>query len=81
MENVEQKNLVSISIDKVSFQLQEEYNFLWLKNLGDVFCVFDQQDSGNISFGLENNNKKFFVKFAGAKPEAFLVIPKMQLTV
>ena len=60
MKNVEQKNLVSISIDKVSFQLQEDHDFLWLKDLGDVFCVFDQQDSGNISFGLENNNKKVF---------------------
>lgn len=32
------------------------------------FCVFDQQDSGNIGFGLAKNNQKFFVKYAGAKP-------------
>ena len=76
MVNVEQENLVTVTIDKVSFQLQESHDFLWLKNLGDVFCVFDQQDSGNISFGLENNNKKFFVKFAGAKPEDFSGNPK-----
>ena len=76
MENVEQKNLITITIDKVDFRLKEDHDFLWLKNFGDVFCVFDQQDSGNISFGLENNNKKFFVKFAGAKPEDFSGNPK-----
>jgi serine/threonine protein kinase, bacterial len=74
--NVERKNLVTVTIDKVSFQLQEEHGFLWLKNLGNVFCVFDQQDSGNVSFGIEDNNKKFFVKYAGAKPEDFSGNPK-----
>ncbi|MGF7127331.1 hypothetical protein J2T56_002041 [Natronobacillus azotifigens] len=42
-----------------------------LNELGHVFCVFDQQDSGNISFGLEKDNKRFFVKYAGAKPRGF----------
>ena len=58
-------------MDKVNFELQEEHDFTWLKNLGNVFCVFDQQDSGNISFGLEKNNKRLFVKYAGAKPMEF----------
>lgn len=74
------KNLVTVAIDKASFQLQENHNFLWLKNLGNVFCVFDQQDSGNISFGLENHNKKFFVKYAGAKPIDFSGDPKEAIT-
>lgn len=76
MGNLEQQNLITIEIDKVRFQLQEDHNFFWLKNLGDVFCVFDEQDSGNISFGVENNNKKFFVKYAGAKPMDFSGNPK-----
>ncbi|WP_312476592.1 serine/threonine protein kinase [Neobacillus sp.] len=71
MKKEEQQNLITVVIDKVSFQLQKTHDFFWLKNLGDVFCVFDQQDSGNISFGLESNNKKFFVKYAGAKPIEF----------
>lgn len=71
MKDTEKIHPITFAIDKVTFQLQEEHNFLWLKNLGDVFCVFDQQDSGNISFGLEKNNKKFFVKYAGAKPIDF----------
>lgn len=76
MGNVKQQNLITIAINKVSFQLQEEHNFFWLKNLGDVFCVFDEQDSGNISFGVEKNSKKFFVKYAGAKPMDFSGNPK-----
>jgi serine/threonine protein kinase, bacterial len=74
--NVEEKNLIIIAIKKVSFQLQEEHNYFWLNNMGDVFCVFYEQDSGNISFGLEKNDKKLFVKYAGAKPKDFSSNPK-----
>lgn len=55
-------------IDEVSFQLQEPCDFDWLKELGSVFKVFDQQDSGNLSFGVEKDGKRYFVKYAGAKP-------------
>lgn len=55
-------------IDDVSFQLQEPCDFEWLKELGNVFKVFDQQDSGNLSFGVEKDDKRYFVKYAGAKP-------------
>ena len=41
-----------------------------------VFCVFDQQDSGNISFGVEKDEQKYFVKYAGAKPIDFTGNPK-----
>ena len=58
-------------IDNVSFELQEQHDFTWLQSLGSVFCVFDQQDSGNISFGVENNGTKIFVKYAGCKPLEF----------
>lgn len=35
--------------------------------MGEVFSVFDKQDSGNICFGIVNkNNEKLFVKYAGA---------------
>jgi serine/threonine protein kinase len=62
---------ISVTIDKVNFQLQEEHDFSWLHDIGEVFCVFDQQDSGNIAFGLEKNNRKVFLKYAGAKPINF----------
>lgn len=57
----------TISLHKVSFQLKEDHDFSWLQNLGTVFAVFNQQDSGNISFGVEINGKNRFVKYAGAK--------------
>ena len=37
----------------------------FLAAAGEVFGVFDQQDSGNISFGVELPGKRFFVKTAG----------------
>jgi serine/threonine protein kinase, bacterial len=76
MNKVKQENPITIEIDKVNFQLQEDHDFFWLKNLGHVFCVFDQQDSGNISFGVENNKQKFFIKYAGARPMDFSGNPK-----
>ncbi|MDZ5610432.1 serine/threonine protein kinase [Bacillus pseudomycoides] len=58
---------ITIHLDDVTFQLKEQQDFSWLVNLGKVFAVFDQQDSGNICFGIEKEGKKSFVKFAGAK--------------
>ncbi|WP_117170152.1 serine/threonine protein kinase [Paraliobacillus sediminis] len=76
MENVDKTNAITLTLNKVEFQLQEKHNFDWLKQLGSVFCVFDQQDSGNISFGIEKNDQKYFVKYAGAKPIDFSGNPK-----
>lgn len=56
-----------ICLGNVSFRLKEKHDFEWLQELGDVFCVFDEQDSGNISFGIEKDGMKRFVKYAGAK--------------
>jgi serine/threonine-protein kinase len=58
---------LTMSVDNISFQLKEFHDFKWLNSLGTVFCVFDQQDSGNISFGIEKDGKKKFLKYAGAK--------------
>jgi len=33
---------------------------------GTVFSVFDDQDSGNICFGVKNDHGRYFVKYAGA---------------
>lgn len=58
-------NVVKI-IDGVQFYLKRDYDFNWIQNYGKLFIVFDQQDSGNICFGLKRENKKFFTKYAGA---------------
>jgi len=64
------------NVDNISFKLKKLHNFDWLCSLGKVFCVFDQQDSGNISFGLEKNGQRKFLKFAGAKTTNYLGDPQ-----
>lgn len=58
--------MVTHTIDGVSFELREDYDFSFLRKYGRVFRVFAGQDSGNICFGVENNGERLFVKFAGA---------------
>ncbi|MDR4984506.1 serine/threonine protein kinase [Bacillus cereus] len=62
---------VKIQINHVGFQLKEHHNFDWLIKLGTVFAVFDQQDSGNISFGVKKDGHKKFIKYAGAQTIAY----------
>ncbi|CAF3846565.1 unnamed protein product [Rotaria sp. Silwood1] len=66
----------------LAIDLREEHNFTWLQsNFGPVFCVFDQQDSGNISFGCFNSNgERVFVKYAGAHPSSFEGLPQDAVT-
>lgn len=54
-------------IDGIKFKIKEEYDFSFLSAYGKVFKIFDDQDSGNICFGTDNGNERYFVKFAGAK--------------
>ncbi|GIP37133.1 serine/threonine protein kinase [Paenibacillus sp. J31TS4] len=59
---------VTQTLDHVSFALRESHPLDWLREKGTVFRVFDQQDSGNLSFGIESGGRKQFVKYAGARP-------------
>lgn len=61
------KNIVKHELDGIHFELREKHDFSYLKKFGTVFCVFDQQDSGNICFGVKRGNDKLFIKYAGAK--------------
>ncbi len=54
-------------IDKVTFQMMEEHDFSFLSKYGEVFCAFDKNDSGNISFGVAGAEEKYFIKVAGAR--------------
>lgn len=40
------------------------------------FCVFDKQDSGNISFGVQKGNVKSLIKYAGAQTINYAGDPK-----
>ena len=53
-------------IDGVKFKMGAAYDFSFLKKYGEVFKVFDDQDSGNICFGIQRDNRRLFVKYAGA---------------
>lgn len=61
--------MATVSLGKVTVHLREPQDFSWLLELGDPFAVFDQNDSGNISFGVEKEGEKYFVKYAGARTE------------
>lgn len=53
-------------------RLKEPFDFSFIYQYGKVFKVVDNfSGSGNICFGVENNNKKYFIKFAGAPKEKF----------
>lgn len=58
--------MIEQSLDGVRFFLKEPFDFSFLRDYGRVFCAFDENDSGNISFGLERGGQRYFVKVAGA---------------
>ena len=60
------KIMVYQLIDEVQFKMKEEFDFSFLKKYGKIFKVFDDQDSGNICFGVEHHGERRFIKFAGA---------------
>ena len=53
-------------IDYLSYSLKSPFDFSFLSKYGKVFKVFDDQDSGNICFGIADGFESYFVKFAGA---------------
>ena len=53
-------------VDGLSVRLREPFSLGFLRKLGTVFRVFDDQDSGNLCFGMEKDGARYFVKFAGA---------------
>ena len=48
-------------IDGIKFKMGAEFDFSFLKKYGTVFKVFDDQDSGNICFGINSLEGKIFV--------------------
>ncbi len=59
-------------IDGLPFKLKGSFDFGFLAEYGRVFKVFDDQDSGNINFGIETEGKeRLFMKFAGAPAERY----------
>lgn len=53
-------------IDGIEYKLKEAFDMSFLSKYGRVFKIYDDQDSGNICFGVEKDGRKYFIKFAGA---------------
>lgn len=60
--------MITIPVGKNQYPLTlaKYHNFNWLNDV-DVFTIFDQHDSGNISFGIIENGQRYFLKYAGAR--------------
>lgn len=63
--------MVNYSIDGISFVLKKQYDLGFLSKYGRMFCTFDQNDSGNISFGFDDGEERHFVKVAGLETTEF----------
>ncbi len=59
---------ITINLGGAQVQLREPHDFDWLLQMGRVTHVFDQQDSGCLSFGVETDTGRLLVKYAGARP-------------
>lgn len=62
-------------IDNVPYKLKAPFDMSFIQQYGKVFKIFDDQDSGNICFGVQNGENRYFIKFAGAPTEQFPGIP------
>jgi len=58
-----------IVVDGHAFRLRAAFDLSFLADYGRVFRVFDQQDSGNLCFGVEGPSGRRFLKLAGAQTE------------
>lgn len=54
------------SIDGLSIGLKAPHDLSWTSRYGRVFCVFDQLISGHLGLGIEAEDRRYFVKYAGA---------------
>jgi serine/threonine-protein kinase len=60
------KNVFLQWLDGIPLRLKSPFDFGFLDRYGKVFHIFDDQDSGNICFGVKTADETRFVKFAGA---------------
>ncbi|WMJ87682.1 hypothetical protein [Anaerocolumna sp. MB42-C2] len=54
-------------VDGIKYKLHKPADMSFLNRYGKVFKVFDDQDSGNICFGTQLGEKRYFIKFAGVR--------------
>src|SRR3972149_5571090 len=68
------------------YRMKVASDLSFLHKYGAVFKVFDDQDSGNICFGIETGATRYFIKFAGAETAEYngttrIAIERLKATV
>lgn len=58
-------------INNVPYKLKAPFDMSFIQQYGKVFKIYDDQDSGNICFGVQNGENRYFIKFAGAPTERY----------
>ena len=67
-------------IDGVPLKLKSPFNLSFLRKYGTVIKVLDDQDSGNLCFGIANDDKRYFIKYAGAPTDRACVTVEEAIT-
>jgi serine/threonine protein kinase len=64
----------------IKIQMIAQFPGDFLKSIGQVFAVFDErtQDSGNISYGVQSGDRRYFVKTAGMPENSKSHLPHEQ---
>ncbi|WP_371928747.1 serine/threonine protein kinase [Rossellomorea sp. KS-H15a] len=67
-------------VDDIPCKLKAPFDFSFIKKYGEVFKVYDDQDSGNICFGVRDGEERLFIKFAGAPTSRYEGKPEEAIT-
>ena len=60
--------MITVAVDGLPVRLRAVHDLSFLASWGTVFQVLDDQDSGNLCFGVTGAQGRVFVKYAGAEP-------------
>ncbi|MFE7064172.1 aminoglycoside phosphotransferase family protein [Sutcliffiella sp. NPDC057660] len=58
-------------INNIAYKLKSPFDISFIEQYGEIFKIYDDQDSGNICFGVQSGDKRYFIKFAGAPTEQY----------
>ena len=68
--------MVIQNVDGLFFRMRAPTDMSFLRRFGRVFKVFDDQDSGNICFGVTDGGRRYFVKLAGLQTAEYEGTPQ-----
>jgi serine/threonine-protein kinase len=60
--------------------LKSPFDISFLRKYGTVFKVLDDQDSSNLCFGIADDDKRYFIKYAGAPTDRACVTVEEAIT-